>query len=227
MGAQQRWQLVNIIMNYSDGLSAFVCTNFVLRRSFRRNLAAAMVAAFAMQPAVAGTDDGWQNKAYPYVVVQSDLASVIEDFGRNTGVPVRVSDEVRGEVRGEIPALTARLFLDRLAREHDLVWYYDGFVIDISTRGELRTEVMDATGVSVDRIEREIMALGVYDERFDIRGSERTGLIFISGPPRYVELVRQTLGRLRDMAARPVQVIRGSSGGQSAPGLKLNSGVIE
>lgn len=193
--------------------------------SFARTIGVALLLSVPqLSVAMAAEPADWLDKSYPYVVVESDLRSVLDDFGRNTGAAIRVSDQVRGEVRGEIPALTARLFLDRLARDHGLVWYYDGFVVDISTRDELRTEVLDATGVSVSRLEREMQALEIYDGRFDIRGSDQTGLVFVSGPPRYLELVQQTLGRMRDIAARPVNVVRGSGSGGVARDLRLGAG---
>ena len=53
-------------------------------------------------PQVAGAaDPKWPPGPYKYVVIEQDLKDALLEFGRNINVPVKVSDEVKGKLRGD------------------------------------------------------------------------------------------------------------------------------
>src|SRR5258708_14128065 len=90
--------------------------------------------ALALEPA-------WPPGPYKYVVIEQDLKEVFTEFGRNINVPVKVSDEVKGRVRGKLPAGTAEQFIKRLSEANGLIWYFDGATLHVNAAAEVRTEV--------------------------------------------------------------------------------------
>src|SRR5262249_23655015 len=62
----------------------------------------------------------WPPGAYKYVVIEQDLKDALVEFGRNINVPVKVSDEVKGKLRGELSSGTAEDFFKRLVASYGL-----------------------------------------------------------------------------------------------------------
>ena len=52
----------------------------------------------------AAMDPKWPPGPYKYVVIEQELKDALIEFGRNINVPVKVSDEVKGKLRGDVGA---------------------------------------------------------------------------------------------------------------------------
>src|SRR4051812_14028150 len=76
----------------------------LLRNAATIGAAWLMLSAAAMQapPATAG-EPAWPTEPYRYTVIDQDLGNVLQEFGRNTGLRLEVSPEIRGRVRGPLP----------------------------------------------------------------------------------------------------------------------------
>jgi type III secretion protein C len=152
----------------------------------------------------AAMDPKWPPGPYKYVVIEQDLKDALIEFGRNINVPVKVSDEVKGKLRGDVGAASAEDFFKRLTASHGLVWYFDGSVLHVNSSSELRTDVV-----------AKLSKLGIADPRYPIRTTPGSGLISVSGPPPYIVLVRQTLIAMARQIPQGedtrVRVFRGSS----------------
>jgi len=142
----------------------------------------------------------WPPGPYKYLVLDQDLKGVLTEFGRNIDVPVDVSDQVKGQLRGELPAAGAEDFLNKLCESYGLVWYFDGAVLHINAKTEVRTELIKIGQVSAKDVAERLNSLGFADVRFPIRTTPDAGIVSVSGPPPYRTLVRQTLAV---MAASP------------------------
>ncbi|MBO0711688.1 MAG: hypothetical protein J2P47_10475 [Acetobacteraceae bacterium] len=158
----------------------------------------------------------WPPGPYKYLVLDQDLKGVLTEFGRNIDVTVDVSDQVKGQLRGELPAASAEDFLNKLCESYGLVWYFDGAVLHISAKTEVRTELIK-TGRSAKDVAERLNSLGIADARFPIRTTPDAGVVSVSGPPPYRTLVRQTLAAMAPAgsAAAPtntvtVAVVRGT-----------------
>ena len=146
-------------------------------------------AAFALEPK-------WPAGPYKYLVIDQDVKGVLTEFGRNIGVPVDVSDQVKGRLRGRLAVATARDFLDRLCESYGLVWYFDGAVLHVNARAEIRTELISVGRISPGEVSEKLNALGIADPRFPVRSTQDMSVVSVSGPPSFVSLVRQTLTAL-------------------------------
>jgi type III secretion protein C len=175
------------------------------------------VAAFLVgMPQVAeALDPKWPAGPYKYVVIEQDLKNALIEFGRTINVPVKVSDEVKGKVRGDLGAGSAEEFFKQLTSSHGLVWYFDGSVLHVNAASELRTEVIDLGRILPTDVVAKLTKLGIADPRYPIRTTPGSGVISVSGPPPYIVLVRQTL--IAMARAQPlgednrVRVFRGST----------------
>jgi len=122
---------------------------------------------------------------------------VLQELGRNTGLRVEVSADVHGRVRGPLPALTSREFLDYLCASYGLEWYFDGFRLYVSSGKENVSRMISRGAVPLDRLNATMRELAINDERFPLRAVKQSDLLLISGPPQYVALVERTLAALQ------------------------------
>ena len=160
-------------------------------------------------------DPNWPPGPYKYVVIEQDLKDALIEFGRNINVPVKVSDEVKGKLRGDLGSGSAEEFFKRLTASQGLVWYFDGSVLHVNSASELRTEVIDLGRILPTDVVSKLSKLGIADPRYPIRTTPGSGLISVSGPPPYIVLVRQTLMAMARQVPEGedtrVRVFRGST----------------
>jgi type III secretion protein C len=159
--------------------------------------AAVFVVAPQFVSFAAAAEPAWPSGPYQYSVVEQELAVVLQELGRNTGLRVEVSAEVHGRVRGPLPALTPREFLDYLCASYGLEWYFDGFRLYVSSGKENASRMISRGPVPLDRLNATMRELALSDERFPLRAVEQSDLLLVSGPPQYVALVERTLTALK------------------------------
>jgi type II secretory pathway component GspD/PulD (secretin) len=206
-------------MSCAVGMTPRICVGVV-----------ALALACAGQPAF-GLEPKWSADPYKYIVVDQDLKAVLTEFGRNLDIAVEVSDQVKGRMRGRLPAGTAEQFLSALCESYGLVWYFDGAALHVSAKSESKTELVDVgqlPAADLKALPDKLEKLGIADRRFPLRTTDNVGVISVSGPPTYVSLVRQTLAAMIRSATPPapegnqkdevgVRVFRGGSA--AVPGL--------
>lgn len=151
---------------------------------------------------------------YPYVIVEQRLPEVLREFGANLGLPTEVSDSVEGVVRGPWPELTASAFLRRLEAAYRLQSYYDGRVLHVTTAEEARSEMLRLNSVAFADLTAELDSLGLLDRSYALRPAPNGRAALAYGPPRYLELVKQTLLVLGERGApaprlQSTEIVRG------------------
>ena len=180
--------------------------------------ALALLAGAGLWPARAAVPE-WPASPYRYLVVDQDLRTVLEEFGRNTGVRTALADGVKGRVRGSLPQVPPGEFLDALTRSYGLDWYYDGAVLHVSAAGEAGTRFIDLRGLPFAQLAAGLDRAGVADPRYALRDGPSPGLATASGPPRYLQLVSEAAAAMAAQKptaaaapiATPVRVFRGSA----------------
>jgi type II secretory pathway component GspD/PulD (secretin) len=171
-----------------------------------RRICIASVVLFAAAPISAqGREPAFPTGPYKYIVLDQELRDVLTEYGRNTGMVVQLSDDVHGRVRGPLPAATAEGFLKRLCETYGLVWYYDGAVLYINAASELRTELINLGAMRADDVSSRLKDVGLVDPRFSLNVTADAGVMTVSGPPPYVQRVRDMLAALtKAREQRPV-----------------------
>ncbi|WP_305728024.1 nodulation protein NolW [Bradyrhizobium sp. WSM3983] len=141
---------------------------------------------------------------YTYTVLDQDLSAALQEFGNNLNVRMNVSPQVKGRIRGRMPDLPPREFLDRLTNLYNLQWYYDGLVLYVSSANEAQSRLLVLNALSFDEFKAALDALKISDERYILRSAPGDGIALASGPPRFIALVDQTLnGLIAEAQARP------------------------
>ncbi|TJV92009.1 MAG: nodulation protein NolW, partial [Mesorhizobium sp.] len=75
-------------------------------------------------------------------------------------------------------------------------WYYDGLVLYVSAAQESQTRMLLMTSIRFDAFKGALDKLDISDERYVVKPVPGNGLVFVSGPPRFVALVEQTFNGL-------------------------------
>jgi type III secretion protein C len=174
-----------------------------------RRASAMLSAAFLLSLPAEAAVPPWPDQAYPYVVVDQDLVSVLKEFGQHLGTPVQISDDVHGRVIGRIPPLAPRAFLDRLAGQYGFNWYYDGSTLAIAANSELVQRTIPLGKASFEKLNTDLDRLGISDGRYSLRHPDGSDLVMVAGPPRYAELVQQTIESLNKEHAPAVKLYLG------------------
>lgn len=137
----------------------------------------------------------WRTPVYSLVARQMPLREVFNGFAVAQGMSVVLSDAVVGNCSGDFHQIPALDFLDRLSTMHNLTWYYDGSAIYVYAAGEVSTALTDLRYMKADDVRKLLRELGVEDSRFPIKTASEGEIIMVSGPPRYVQLVLETIAR--------------------------------
>ncbi|UWU72880.1 nodulation protein NolW [Bradyrhizobium sp. NC92] len=140
---------------------------------------------------------------YTYTVLDQDLAAALQEFGNNLKIRINVSPQVKGRIRGRMPDLAPREFLERVTNLYNFQWYYDGLVLYVSDAHEAESRLLVLNPITFDAFKAALDALKISDERYVVRAAPEDGLVFASGPPRFIALVDQTLkGLVAEAQAR-------------------------
>lgn len=159
---------------------------------------------------VMAADPPWGDKPYGYRVIDQDLQTLLREFGRNTGVATRISPKITGSVQSMPVDLPPREYLDRIATNHGLAWYYDGGTLHVTPADEVQAKVIDLP-VEMELLRSMLADIGALDDRYPLRSSAKQGVAIVNGPQAYVSLVEQAIEVLRRRTRAEVLVLRGGS----------------
>ena len=137
----------------------------------------------------------WRTPTYTLTARLMDVREALTTFGVAQGLPVILSEGVRGSFSGTFKDIPAPDFLDKVATLHNLVWYCDGATIFIYSAAETTSELFDLTNTTLEDVRRMLHELGLDDARYPIKSTKDSNIVLVSGPPRYVLLVGQTIAR--------------------------------
>jgi type III secretion protein C len=143
----------------------------------------------------AATTISWKAPRYSLVAQSMNIRQALESFGSAQGISVVMSQAVAGSFSGTFSDIPAAEFLDRISTSHNLIWYYDGAALYIYGSWEVATILLDLKYMKAAEVRVLIRDLGVEDSRFPIKTASNDELIMVSGPPRYVTLVAETIAK--------------------------------
>ncbi len=138
----------------------------------------------------------WKVPLYSLTARAMDVRAALDAFGVAQGIPVLCTPAVSGVFSGNFADVPAGTFLDRLTAMHNLVWYFDGTTIFVSTVSESTSTLIDLRYMKADEVSAVLRELGVEDPRFPLKRASNDELIMVYGPPRYVRLVAETIGKV-------------------------------
>lgn len=194
--------------------------------SLTKSFAALLVLTPICAGSVVASERGWAQKSFGYVAIDQSLRDVLREFAAAVSVPIDVSDAVRGQVSGRWPEMPADRFLSALTRSERLDSYFDGASLFVTAASENASRMMPLRGATLDQVGRGLEHAGWLDDHFGLRPGPTPGTALVSGPPRFLAVVQQTIDAIADsptpavaqasppataVTERRLQVFRGSA----------------
>ncbi|MGI4861976.1 MAG: secretin N-terminal domain-containing protein [Janthinobacterium lividum] len=143
----------------------------------------------------------WGSEPFTYFATRTPLEMLLNDFGAQYQVPVRIDPRVRGLADGRLTAATPTAFLDTLAAAHRLDWFYAKGRLYVSRRMDRVARAIDLAGRDAGDAERILQGMGVLNAAYGFVPMPRERRVLVSGPAAYVDLLALSLASLPGEAA--------------------------
>ncbi|MES0864872.1 hypothetical protein ABLN87_21190 [Ruegeria sp. SCPT10] len=152
------------------------------------------------------------DQPYPLLSVSQDVKQALRVFARNLNVTLKMEGEITGTIqsKGKM-TLSKREYIDRIASELDLVWYFDGLILHVASRDSLRTRIFPLSINNGNHIIEVLVTLGVFQREFIHNVDEKNRILLVTGPDSYIQIVDEALKSLSESELKTVAMIRGRS----------------
>nr|ABA39798.2 HrcC [Erwinia pyrifoliae] len=163
----------------------------VEKRALRCRLLGALLMLCATLPAGAQTPADWKEQSYAYSADRTPLSTVLQDFADGHSVDLQLGNVEDAEVTAKIRADNASAFLDRLALEHHFQWFVYNNTLYVSPQDEQSSERSEISPDAAPDIKQALSGIGLLDPRFGWGELPDDGVVLVTGPPQYLELVKR------------------------------------
>lgn len=157
-----------------------------------------MLMALACVPSHAA-EVRWKPRTLSIVANDKALGDFLREVVASQGLTAVVDPKVSGVISGKF-TMQAQSILDSVCTTYGLTWFYDGAFVYIDPASEARSEVLPITAGSGAGVTQMLARLKIVDPRYPVSANDREGSLYVSGPKRYVDMVRQVV-KLADQKA--------------------------
>lgn len=162
----------------------------------RARMAALLLAAASIAGPAAAAELAWPGRPFQTVANEKKLTELLRELAASQGTTVVIDPKVEGLISGRFTVNgpgAARKVLEDITASHGLTWYFDGTLLYVEPAADAREDLIPITPDSAPRIQAALQRLRVGDKRFPLQISAPDGQVFVAGPRRYVEAVRQVV----------------------------------
>lgn len=141
----------------------------------------------------------WPDSNFTYIADSQTLVEVLKRFGKTFGLETRLTEGVINSsavVNGRITTNNPGEFLNQLGSAYGLSWFVQNGILYISRSSERTTKSLSPPGISAAGLKKALSDLGVLDPKFGWGEVPERGIVLISGPEAYVNLVIKTVQEL-------------------------------
>jgi type III secretion protein C len=135
--------------------------------------------------------------AYAYYATNTPVAKVLSDFCANFGIRLKLGRDISDKLSGRLNAPTPSEFLNQVTSTLGLTWFYYNGTLYVSRAAEWQTRTVAVPKAAVPNLKQAMIDLGVFDAKFGWATMTEPGLVFLSGPREYIDLVDTTVQSLR------------------------------
>lgn len=139
-----------------------------------------------------------KNVPFSFFAKDEPLRNVLTSLATNANVGIFVSPEVNDDFNGHIDKKTTQKALSYLADAYDLIWYFDRSTLFIYKSNEMQSKMFRLNTMPTKKLQQTLASLKLWDKRFDWRSMNDSGIVMVSGPPRYLELIDTTIALLQN-----------------------------
>jgi type III secretion protein C len=165
----------------------------LLRTAYRwRALLIAVSLAHAM-PAAAAVPAAWNDIGFAIDAKGMRLGRALEQFGAAYGVRINSSVNEGTPLNARIKAASGSEFLDRLAASGDFRWFVYNDTVYVVPRADQLSVRLQVGEDAVQDAKAALTGVGLFDARFGWGELPDEGVVMVSGPRAYVDLVRGLL----------------------------------
>ncbi|WP_261803415.1 type III secretion system outer membrane ring subunit SctC [Variovorax sp. PAMC26660] len=137
-------------------------------------------------------DFHWQNRPFQIVANEKPLNDFLRELVSSQGMTAVIDPKVNGVISGKFDG-PARNILNSVCSVNGLTWYFDGAFLFIDLAADAKSEVLPIAAENAGRIAQTLVRLHISDERYPLSISENDASVYVTGPRRYVEMVRQAV----------------------------------
>ncbi|WP_341319530.1 type III secretion system outer membrane ring subunit SctC [Paraburkholderia sp. IMGN_8] len=142
----------------------------------------------------------WRNRSFEIVANGRPLADFLRELAASQGTTAVIDGKVEGSISGRFNDTPART-LNSVCTTYGLTWYYDGSFLYIERAADAQTQVFPIPRGSASNLAQAMQSMQIADKRYPLQISDRDSTAYVSGPRRYVELVRQAIDSVGNGAA--------------------------
>jgi type III secretion protein C len=143
----------------------------------------------------------WSPVPITVKVKDAPLSSVIEIIMTHNGLPVVVSDGVKGTVSLSVTR-PSKLMFEELVNMYNLDWSYDGGMVSVIPARERITKMFETGGMSVSELNKALGELQISDPRVQLRSANNGSVVSVSSTPKYVNTVEEAIKLITSNAKR-------------------------
>lgn len=125
-----------------------------------------------------------------FVANNIPVGKVFDAVAEKLGKPVILSQAAaKKKVTGNFSLARPTEMFKALTRRIALIWYDDGASIYVYDSSEMSSQLIRTENVTLATLKAFIQNTGIYDARYPLRAQGDGHLIYVAGPPLYVELI--------------------------------------
>lgn len=157
-------------------------------------LAAALVlCAAGFMPPSDASPLPFDSSSYSYHANDTPLVKMLTEFCSNFGIQLRMDTGIATRMSGRLSASSASEFLNMVTVSAGLDWFYYAGTVHVTRVTERDTQAHAISRESISGLKRALLDLKIMDERFGWATLPEQGMVVVSGPPVYLDLVAKTM----------------------------------
>lgn len=115
---------------------------------------------------------------------------VFKAISSKTNKPFIVSSRAKKySVTGRFDLNRPMEMVERITHDLGLIWYFDGSIYYIYEASEAKTAIIHFPARSYRDLEDFLHSNGMYNSRYPLKMNMPSNTLYISGPPKYIEIV--------------------------------------
>ena len=158
----------------------------------------------------------WADAPYSLYAQERRLDNVLQDFASSFSLSLNLGAGINGTVNGRFTAANPTEFINKLASVYGFNWFTHAGTLFVSRADDQKTSTLSAATNSTSQLREALISLGILDSRFGWGELPDQGVVLVSGPPAYVDLVEKT-----------VKSLPANAGGQQVAVFRLKHATVD